>query len=239
MELQKSIAYSTANGYYYIRLIDNIMDGDNQEDNNLLTTLNFFHTEFQSSYFQYFPANHRFWIDFKEHWFHSGDCAMQDAILTELNEEQFKQIAAQKVCAVKIPVAAVFYYHDYSDLIQIWCRLIDLIGCWHQMMNDLFDWNKDLMHHTTTYFLSEANRLKNDHETVFDWVAREGFNWGCQVVIIWASELKKMALNLESQEMFDYFKTREEMFLKRKGDVLKGFESLVQLISKFREQKVE
>ncbi|MGB8700464.1 MAG: hypothetical protein WCD18_13700, partial [Thermosynechococcaceae cyanobacterium] len=57
---QTDLAYSTANGYYYIRMIDNLMDGDADAELGLLPALNFFHTEFQRMYHLYFAAEHPF-----------------------------------------------------------------------------------------------------------------------------------------------------------------------------------
>jgi hypothetical protein len=164
--LQRAIAYSTANGYYYIRLIDNLMDGDTDASLTLLPTLNFFHSQFQHSYYNYFPSDHPFWHLFHQVWWRSGESAMEDAYQTDIDLTRFQEIAAQKVCAAKIPIAAVCYYHQQPELIQPWSNFVDLLGCWHQMTNDLFDWIKDSTHHSQTYFLCEAARQKLPQESL-------------------------------------------------------------------------
>lgn len=228
---QADLAYSTANGYYYIRLIDNIMDSDTEMPVTLLPALNFFHTQFQLIYCSYFPVTHPFWLDFKMFWWRSGEAAMKDSTQTSITQEQFMQSAAQKICAAKIPVAAVCYHYNQIEIIPAWWKYIDILGCWHQMMNDLFDWNKDLAHQNNTYFLSEAQRRKHQSENVLDWVIREGFDWGSQKVNEWTATLKQQAQALGSQAMFEYMTTREAMFVKRQKDVKQGFHSMTHLLT--------
>jgi hypothetical protein len=231
LSFQSDLAYSTVNGYYYIRLIDNAMDGDTTVDLKLLPALNFFHTQFQAVYHSYFPAGHPFWDDFTGIWFQSGESAMRDASLSDIGEAQFKQVAAQKVCAVKIPIAAVCYHNEQQAMTEPWFQLADLLGCWHQMMNDLFDWYKDMQCETRTYFLSEAGRRKAQNESIAAWVIREGFAWGCNTLDAWMVELKEMAQNLQSPDLLTYLKEREALFLDRKAQVIAGFQNMARLLA--------
>ena len=200
LALQADLAYSTINGYYYIRLIDNLMDGHATVERELLPALNFFHTQFQSTYLPHFPADHPFWPDFTAIWLRSGEAAMEDAALATIDEVAFTRVAAQKVCAAKIPVAAICYRRHRPDLIAPWTEAVDLLGGWHQFLNDLFDWHKDLARQTTTYFLSEAERRRHADELVVSWVAREGFAWGIDQAQGWMSRLKSQAEALNSPD---------------------------------------
>ena len=231
LPFQSDLAYSTVNGYYYVRLIDNVMDGDATVDLKLLPVLNFFHSRFQAAYQSFFAAGHPFWSDFEEFWLRSGESAMQDANLPHIDKAQFTHIAAQKVCAAKIPVAAVCYHTDRPDLNQPWFRLVDLLGCWHQMMNDLFDWHKDMGHGAPTYFLSEAGRSKAADESVAAWVVREGFAWGSDTLRVWMAELKEMARHLQSPDLLAYLEERETLFLERQAQVTAGFQNLARLLT--------
>ncbi len=230
---QTALAYSTINGYYYIRLIDNLMDGDAEANPRLLPTLNFFHTQFQMAYQPYFAADHAFWPFFKATWFRSGESAMQDALLTDLDLSQFKQIVAKKVCAAKIPVAAVCYYQQHLDVLGSWIYFIDLLGCWHQMTNDLFDWHKDLTHQTQTYFLAEVRRRKQPSASVAEWVVKEGFDWGCQLLGSWMAELHDLAERLESPPLTAYLQTRQAMFAQKEAEVKQGFQNIASLLAVF------
>jgi hypothetical protein len=226
---QSNLVYSTINGYYYIRLIDNLMDGHATIELKLLPALNFFHTRFQQAYQPYFAADHPFWTYFTATWFHSGDVTMHDAALTDINEAQFKQIAAQKICAAKIPLAAVWYRSEQLDCLTLWSHLVDLLGCWHQMHNDLFSWHRDETRQTCTYFLSEARRRRNSDEPTVAWVAREGFAWAIAKLQSWMSELKAFAGQLRSPDLGNYLENREALLLEQKEMLVKGLQSLAAL----------
>ncbi|MCB0212064.1 MAG: hypothetical protein KDJ52_22165 [Anaerolineae bacterium] len=227
--LQAELAYSTINGYYHIRLIDNLMDGHATVERELLPALNFFHTQFQSAYHPYFPADHPFWAFFNATWFRSGEAAMEDAALMDIDEATFKRVAAQKVCAAKIPVAAVCYRHNRADAIAPWADFIDHLGGWHQFRNDLFDWHKDMAQQTTTYFLCEAERRRRADESLISWVAREGFAWGIDTAQAWLANLKTTAQTLNSPDLLDYLTTRESMLLTERDKIASGLQSLAKL----------
>ena len=230
LELQAALAYSTINGYYYIRLIDNVMDDRAETEIELLPATNFFHTRFQLAYQKYFDHNHPFWEYFTAIWLQSGQAAMEDITLAEIDEAQFRQISAQKVCAAKIPIAAVCYRNNRPDAIEPWAAFVDLFGCWHQMHNDLFDWHKDSTNQAVTYFLSEANRRKSTGQPLIFWVAEEGFDWGIEMLQGWMSEMKVMAKQLQSQELNDYLETRDSMLVEQQAEVRKGLDSLMSLV---------
>ncbi len=227
---QSDLAYSTINGYYHIRMIDDAMDGDAEVDLGLLPALNFFHTQFQSAYQPHFPPGHPFWAVFADVWLHSGESVMQDASTSDIDRDRFVQFAAQKVCAAKIPIAAVCYHSNRPDMIPPWCQLVDLLGCWNQMIDDLFDWRKDMEHGAPTFFLSEAGRRKAPGESVAAWVVREGFAWGSETLHLWMAELQEMAQHLSSPGLFAYLGTRERLFVERETQVAAGFRSMDRLL---------
>jgi hypothetical protein len=230
LSFQTELVYSTINGYYYIRLIDNLMDGQATVEFKLLPATAFFHTQFQAVYQRYFAANHSFWNFFSTHWFSSAEAAMKDASLADIDETQFRQVAAKKVCAGKIPLAAVCCRHERPDLIEPWSHFFDLLGCWHQMFNDLFDWHTDLERQNRTYFLSEAERRKDPDEPIAAWVVREGFEWGIETLQTWMVELRAMAPQLQNPNLAAYLNQREIMLLKQKEEVAEGLRSLGQIL---------
>ena len=226
---QADLVYSTLNGYLFIRLIDNVMDGHATVEPRLLPALGFFHTQFQAPYQRHFQAEHPFWAFFASTWFASAEATVRDAGLAELDRELFVQVAAQKTCAAKIPLAAVCYRFARPHLLAPWSQFVDRFGCWHQMLNDLFDWRRDLEHRTQTYFLSEADRRKGPGESVAGWVIREGFEWGIELLQTWMAELKALAHTLDSSALTAYLATREAMLLERKELVSAGLPSLLNL----------
>lgn len=209
------------------------MDGNATVELNLLPALGLFHTQFQTPYQRYFEHDHPFWELFTSVWFTSADVTMVDASLTEVDRTQFMQVAAQKTCAVKIPMAAVCYRYEQPGLITPWAEFVELFGCWHQMRNDLFDWRRDLRNQARTYFLSEAERRKRPAETVAEWVVRDGFAWGLNNLEAWMSELKALARDLKSPELGAYLDLRDTMMGKQKEEVMDGLQNVAKLFALF------
>jgi hypothetical protein len=227
-----NLVYSTINGYYFIRLIDNLMDRQATVELDLLPATGFFHTQFQLVYQHYFEYDHPFWNDFRRYWFESAEATMQDAQLADLDEVRFRQVAARKVCAGKIPLAAVCCRAERLDLLEPWFHFFDRLGAWHQLFNDLFDWHTDLERQHQTYFLSEANRCKRAEELIAAWVIREGFEWGADTLQIWLAELKELASLLNNPNLVAYLNRRGDMLLKQKVDVAEGLRHLNRILQR-------
>ncbi len=227
---QADLVYSTVNGYYYIRLIDNLMDGHATVELQLLPALGFFHTQFQAAYQRHFEHQHPFWEFFKTVWFRSATVTMKDASLSDLTQDQFRQITARKTCAVEIPVAAVCHRNERPDLIPSWTRFLESVGCWHQMWNDILDWRRDLRSQTPTYFLSEAERQKYSTESVTEWVVKRGFAWGMELVQKWMAESKRLASGLDSKDLAVYLDKRETMLSEQAERIADGLHSVAHLL---------
>lgn len=208
---QAELVYSTINGYYAIRLVDNVMDGHATVEPQLLPVVNYFHTRFQAVYHQYFTADHPFWSVFNTCWFRSAEAAVLDSRLTDIDAGRFQEISAQKVCAAKIPLAAVCFLRGQQQQQQPWTDFVDLFGAWHQLFNDMFDWHKDLKHGTATWFLSEAERQRQRDEPVVAWVAREGLDWATATLSAWMVDLQTAARNqLKCKPLAEYLSMREQ-----------------------------
>jgi hypothetical protein len=223
--LEADLVASTVSGYYYIRMIDDLMDGDVDASLHLLPGLGFFHTRFQGAYQKWFPAGHPFWADFDRVWCQSAEASMLDASLETIDIATFQRVAARKICAAKIPLAAVCHHRGWSDAREPWWELVDLLGCWHQMTNDVFDWHKDLNHGNRTCFLCQAG----PEESVVTWVVREGFAWGCALLEGWAAELQRKAVELGSKELVTYLAERQRLYDERKARALSGLGALGKL----------
>jgi hypothetical protein len=228
---QADLAYSTINGYYYIRLIDNLMDGHATVELALLPALGFFHSQFQLIYQHYFAADQPFWDFFITTWLQSAEVTFRDADLTNIDEATFKQVTAKKVGAAKIPLAAVCYRYNRPELIAPWSELVDQLGGWHQFLNDLLSWHRDHTRQTCTYFLSEAERRRAGHEPVVRWVAREGFDWAMGRLQEWLAELQALALELHSPALNAYLTERGRMLQQQQAEVAEGLAQLTRMLN--------
>lgn len=234
-DFQTDLVYSTVNGYYYIRLMDNIMDGHGEDQLPMLPALNFFHTQFQQPYQKHFQYNHPFWGTFHTIWMHSAEVTIRDASLEEIDRDKFVEVSAQKTSAAKIPIAAVLYYNDQIAHLDIWSSFVDLFGCWHQMWNDIFDWIKDTQGQVQTYFLSESQRRKQPNEPVADWVMREGLAWGFSLLDDWMVDLRNLTKQLDSPELEKYLIQRDEKLSKQKLEAIQALEKLGKLLTSLKD----
>ena len=222
---QTDLVYSTINGYYAIRLIDNLMDGHGTLELELLPALHVFSSEFQSVYHDDFARDHAFRDLFRAIWYHSAEVTLRDAGAGEIDRDHFMQVTARKTEAVKIPIAAACYDHGRPEVCGAWFEFVDLFGCWHQMFNDLFDWRKDLELGTRTFFLSEARRRSKPGEEVIQWVARAGFGWAMQTLEEWMAELKEQARTLGSPDLLAYLQLRDQMLRDKQDELAPGLDA--------------
>lgn len=234
---QGDLVASTVSGYYFIRLLDNVMDGHSVAGEaggaipefRLLPAAGFFHTQFQTPYQRYFESGHPFWEAFRRLWFDAAEVTARDASLAEVRRADFDRYAARKVCAAIIPLAAVCYRYERPDRLAAWARFVEAFGAWHQMWNDVFDWSKDLRHGTRTYFLSEAARRRRPDETPAAWVVREGFAWGLADLEARLAEAAALAEALDSPDLRAYLDRRAARLRQQQADVAPGLEALVKL----------
>ncbi len=225
-EFQFQLAYSSICGYYFIRMIDNVMDREATLEAGLLPALAFFHAEFQSVYQQHFDVGNSFWPLFRSAWYGTADAAMLDAGSDRITLETFEAVSARKVRAALIPVGAVFVRHEHYSSIASWSALTYQLGRWHQMENDLFDWHKDQRNGNLTYFLSEAERRREANETAMEWVVRTGFRETSGLLRGWIGDATAMARTLGSDSLTFYLEARAELFDQRTRVALAGLDGL-------------
>ena len=208
-EFQASLVYSSVNAYYFVRLIDNLLDRQDGPERRLLPAAAFFHAQFQSPYHRYFPPDSPFWDFFHATWTSMAEATLKDAATTDFSEEEFAAVAARKSAGVKIPLAAVCFRYERADWLPRWCAFYDRLACWNQMLNDLLDWQKDRNREISTFFLSEAKRSKRAGESVTGWMVRRGFTWACGLLQSWMHELQVLAPALHSADLEAYLEYRE------------------------------
>ncbi|MCU0755062.1 MAG: class 1 isoprenoid biosynthesis enzyme [Xanthomonadales bacterium] len=225
-EFQLQLAYSSICGYYFIRMIDNVMDGEATLESTLLPALAFFHAEFQSVYQQCFALDSPFWPLFRSAWYGTAEAAMQDARSKHITLETFEAVSARKVRAALIPVGAVFVRQGNYSPIAAWSALTYQLGRWHQMENDLFDWYKDQRNGNQTCFLSAAEHRRDADESAMMWIVRTGFRESCDLLRGWIADTTRMAQSLGSEALIAYLDARAEGFEQRSRLALAGLGGL-------------
>jgi hypothetical protein len=219
------VIYSTVNGYYYIRLLDNLMDGHGTIELKILPATAFFHTEFQATYQKYFEAAHPFWEVFRSAWFSASDAVTHEFSLDRIGEAEFERVTVSKLAGARIPLAAVGFRYGTGQTLQRWENFALALARWSQMEDDLFDWHDDLRHGKTSYFLTEANRRKG-FDTVDAWVIREGFQQGLETLQRELSALRDLARPLNSPAVARYLDLRVSMLEGQKTRIGEAFQVL-------------
>ena len=203
-----NVIYSTINGYYYIRLVDNLMDDHGTFESDILPGTAFFHTEFQAVYQEYFEDSHPFWEIFRSAWFSASDAVTREAHLDWVDKAAFEQVTVAKLAAARIPVAAVGLRHGAGERLRYWEEFTLALARFSQMEDDLSDWHHDLHHGKTSYFLTEASRQK-DLESIEAWVICEGLQQEIENLQRELSTLRHLVRWLHSPDVVRYLKVRE------------------------------
>lgn len=229
-DFQADLVYSSVSGYYFIRMIDNVMDEDSELERALLPMAGFFHAQATTTYYRYFEHQHSFWGHFRYWNTQSAELAIEDSAQDVIDLETFQRIAGKKVVAGKIPIAAVLAHYGQLDHMLVWEHFYDKLSCWHQMFNDVLSWHKDLQYKSPSYFLSEAHQHKYEHETVLAWLLREGFAWGLKTLHQWLDELFELADMLNSSYLKTYLANREHLLKSQQIDFTSSITAMSQLI---------
>lgn len=228
---QADLMYSSISGYYFARMLDDVMDG-HQIHRAAIPALYPFHTQFLSTYFKYFQHSDPFWREFEKSFMTGAEAAALEATLEYICEAEFVKVSARKTAAGVIPIAAVCFHYCRPDLLPSWEELFALLARWHQMRDDLLDWSIDYKLDNRTWVLSEAERRRADGESIAEWMGREGLKWGQSVTECWINEAVTMAAGLGSPALVRYLKLRKESFscyLDTLTATAAGFAKLLQL----------
>jgi hypothetical protein len=228
-DFQADLMYSTISGYYFTRMLDDIMDG-HQIDRAVLPALYPFHAQFLGTYFRYFPATDPFWKEFERILRTTVEAVAVEATLKDIGAAQFVGVSARKPAAAVIPLAAVCRHYCRSDLLPPWEEFFSLFGKWHQMSDDLADWSSDYESGNRTWLLSEAERRCADHESVPVWMGREGFRWVKVVMESWINDAVIAAATLNSPELVRYLDLRRNSFLRHIDRLLNSADAWAKLL---------
>jgi hypothetical protein len=202
------VVYSTLNGYYFVRMIDDLMDGERPPGPTAIPAMILFHTEFVRTYHRHFPHGHPFWDTLVGESVAAAETASSDAGMSHVDRAAFLATSARKIAGAKIPIAAVCHRYDRADLLGPWFELVDRLGRWHQMLNDIRGWSSDLERGRMTYFLTEAAARAGPSRSIAEWVIADGLAWGMAELDAWMDELMAAAAELESPPLVAYLDAR-------------------------------
>lgn len=226
---QRDLIRSSMAGYYLIRLIDDVMDASPAARPELLPAVGVLHLQFQSALSPHLPSDDPFWPAMEALWARGHEAAVLDARMTDLDREGFRRFAGQKVCGAEIPLLAVARWHG-QDVPEAWRAFFTELCPWHQLHNDLFDWQRDAAAQRVTWFLCEGRRRKGEGEALPTWVVREGFELGVDWLREGLDELDGLARAAGSPALVGYVAGRARLLEAMVARVRPSLELLRQLI---------
>ncbi len=211
LSFQADVMYSSISAYYFTRMLDDLMDG-HEIDRACLPALYAFHSQFQQTYFPWFPPDHAFWSEFEVNLLATAEAASGDFTLNDVIEADFVRYSARKSAAAAIPLAAVCHRYGRTDLLPLWLEFFSIFGCWNQMRDDVLDWSQDYNAGTKTWMLCEAERKRSRDESVPLWIGRSGLLWASNIMDGWIKQMTTAAISLRSTELSVYLELRRSSF---------------------------
>jgi len=223
------VTYSTVSGYYHVRLMDNIQDGHATVEGKLLPAAGLLEQQFRGVYEKYFSSQHPFWEHFERFWQATSASVEKEALLREMSLDDFREIAADKYAAAKIPMAAAAFHSGHAASLPLWFRFCDELARATQLLDDLLDWQDDLRAERCTYYLSHILGCKEGHESPESYVFREGFFWGLQQLRAQTILIGDLALELNCGDLIHYLDQREATLRLQLIPIQQGLEHYRQL----------
>jgi hypothetical protein len=229
---QSELVYSTMSGYYFVRMIDDLMDAERPPDAEVLPALFVFHTEFIRTYQRLFDSADAFWDVLTASWLASAEMASRDAVQGATTRADFIETAARKTVAARIPLAAVCHRYGRTELLEPWFRFVEVFGRWHQMLNDIAGWQIDLEHGHRTYFLSRAP--SRAPAAVGAWLVTDGLAGGYAELTELMDDCLVAASDLGSPPLLQYLASRRDGVAAQRDEMMRSLEPLLRLASALR-----
>lgn len=172
--LLADVVRSTMAGYWFIRLLDDLVDGDPRARPDLLPLSALLHLEFQAGYQRHFPPDSPFWELFRTRWVRLADATARPA--TDASPEDLLARARATIGAVVIPLRALTFAAGVPERFEAWADGVERLAEIEQVIDDLTDWQVDFERGQPNVLV--ALGLRRGGGAIPAWVVREGFRVG-------------------------------------------------------------
>jgi hypothetical protein len=234
-DFQRDLVRSSVAGYWFIRLIDGVMDSHLARPALAAAAGSLYH-EFEAPYRRWFGPEHPFWNHFRHSWSEAAAAAFLDAESSgPVDDAGFLAVAARKSAACKIPAAAALWQAGRPERLSDWMAVCDLLGAHEQMLDDVTDWQRDREAGRSTRLLSEARSHSTGPGGEVAWIVSEGIDWAFGRMATWRTQLAGLAVELDSIDLGAFLDQRAALIdqwsaqwrpaLAALADVAREFES--------------
>lgn len=167
MELCRKVSIGGIFGMLYFFAQDDLIDSENCENRSEKVLLaNLYFGDFIKEYQRLFASESSFWTAFQRHiseWVicNHWEKTTHRNVYADYTEEDLIRLAG-KTAPLKIVCDALVQLSGREELVETVYEAIDAVLVSMQMVDDLGDWEKDIVDGNGTYFLTEAmkyNRL--------------------------------------------------------------------------------
>lgn len=224
LDFQYDLIYASVNGYYFVRMLDDVTDG-HEVSPSAVPALGIFHMNLEMAFSRCFDQGHAFWDFFRSVWTASAEITSIDLRAVEISESDFLQRSGRKAIGATLPIGAVCYRYDRCDLLPKWLSFFDKLARWNQMKDDFLDWGRDSAAGRTTWLLCEARQRKLADESTASWMGRQGVYWATQQLEAWMNELIRDAQLLLSPDLVGYLRFRSTDFAEQANTIKQSMEA--------------
>lgn len=221
-KLAAGLLRSSVAGYYAIRIMDNLMDGDATVEAALLPALAPLSALFVQPLREQLGDDLEFQALFDEIWTRSAEATILDGELDDVDEATFVGVSARKVEAALIPVVAVCRAYGQPQRVPRWSQFLARYGAWHQLANDTRDWQRDHQKGRLTWLLAEGRRRRAAGEGVELWIVREGHDWATAQLDRIMAECRSLAADLDCPPVIDFLDARSATEQERRDQAEPG-----------------
>ena len=199
IEWQVELITSSLGGYYYIKLIDDLVDGDVSLDPQLAPAAPWFFWHFQRPYQKHFPLHHPFWhSDFPIGSFGSCDEIRWEQRGGPRTRAEFREVAVQKCSLIRLPLILVADRYSGRQRLPPWLELAEVLACLCQMLDDVTDWRSDLAW-GRSYFLTYGRAAAGGEENLPTWILTDGLRWALSEIAWWWEAVQRASEEIRSQ----------------------------------------
>jgi hypothetical protein len=228
--LLDDVVRGTMAGYWYVRLVDDLVDREPRTPVEVLPLAAFLHLEFEGAWRRHFPAESPFWPVFRARWLALADSTAPAA--DDPGPDALVARAAATIGAVVIPIRALTLAAGVPARFGPWAAAAEALARAEQLLDDLTDWHTDHERGQPNVLVALGAR-EVGHAAVPGWVAREGFRRGLGLAAAALDRAAPLVAALGSEGLDGFLAARRAALAELAADTAAGLDALEALARAF------